>query len=378
MKPTPKRYREFTVIFKDPDLNGFKSPNEYLEFINNSDHLKSLLKYLIFQWEINVKNEGFKTFYQMYFEFKDWMSYKRIQTEFFNGINVEVIPRTETQEEAIKKCSDKSKSLVINENFLYGEPRKVYNKYSHQANNDINFNFKEQIINIIEEAERGKYTSLQDIQKDYPILRFTHDALLQKILNSAKSKIKSIKDLSPARVIWVFGEAGAGKTVWTQKYLRSINCEYSKVLEISPPSMVYGEHIWFNLEDQFKKVLIINEADKEFPKRNNLIALIDRKEQLDVKSNPKIDNNFELIIINSIYRPEEVFKYLGKKNAKQVLRRIFNSHKNSCVYKLTPNEKQLKQSEKGDFEMNDLDFQNWYQPNVEKINKADWSLFDKE
>jgi len=44
-----KRYKDFTVIFKDPNLNGFKLPIDYLGKINNSQNLKSLLKYLIFQ-----------------------------------------------------------------------------------------------------------------------------------------------------------------------------------------------------------------------------------------------------------------------------------------------------------------------------------------
>jgi len=64
-----KRYREFTVIFKDPDFNGFPHPNDYLEMIKNSENLRSFLRYLVFQWEID--SESLKTFYQMYFEFND-------------------------------------------------------------------------------------------------------------------------------------------------------------------------------------------------------------------------------------------------------------------------------------------------------------------
>jgi dihydroorotase len=68
-------------------------------------------------------------------------------------------------------------------------------------------------------------------------------------------------------------------------------------------------------------------------------------------------NNFELIIVNSIYRPEEVFKYLGRNNARQILRRLFSSHFGSSVYHLTSNEKQLEISKRPDFKMSDLEFQ---------------------
>lgn len=375
---TNKRYRDFIIIFKNPNLNGFSNPKDYLEKINKSENLKSLLKYLIFQRETDFNSE---TYYRMYFEFTNNMSVKRIREDFFNGINVDIEPRTESQEEVIKKCSD-----LTDKPSVYGESRRGYKNDSRVNRSEIdkitNLKYKDQISYIIEQAEKGNYKTLQDIQKDFPILRFTHDTLLQKILNSVKSSfienINKSKVPAPCKVIWVFGEAGDGKTVWTHKHLKQLGYSYEEVCEISPPSMVYDKLIWFNAEDQFKKVLIINEADKEFPKHNNLIAYIDRKIELPVKGEKSFRNNFELIIINSIYRPEEVFKYLGKKNAKQILRRIFKFHKKSSVYHIIPNLEQLAQTEREDFkEMNDLEFENWYQPSVKKIDEVDWSIFDK-
>ena len=79
--------------------------------------------------------------------------------------------------------------------------------------------------------------------------------------------------------------------------------------------------------------------------------------KLPVKGGAPIQNNFELIITNSIYRPEEVFKYLGKKNAKQILRRIFNSHLKSAVYQLTANQQQLAEALSDNFSMNSLEFE---------------------
>ena len=88
------RSYNFKAIFKNPDLKGFLHPNDYLNFIKNLE----TLKYLIFQWEINksIKVEtyeekyNFNSFYNMYFEFKVYMSIGRIQKEFFNEMNVDI------------------------------------------------------------------------------------------------------------------------------------------------------------------------------------------------------------------------------------------------------------------------------------------------
>jgi hypothetical protein len=384
-KKKKTRCRDFLVTFHNPDLYGFFHPNDYLEFLKNSESAKSILRYLIFQWEITPQGETSKTHYQMYFEFLNYMSIKKIQNDFFQNRKVYVEPRAGTQEEAMNYCSNlgsEFKERVLNEYFEYGSPKRTYSIVNRE-NKDIPFTQNEQFAHILEEIKNGKYKSLLDVEKDYPILRFTKDDLIQKMLN-----IKSLKKErpSPARVIYLFSKdrsfsedgAGTGKSVWTNKCRRELGYKYSEVYEISPPSMVYGEHFFFDPKAQFMKVLIINEADKEFPKRNNLIAWIDRIEKLDVKNGQKIDNNFELIFINSIYRPEEVFSFLGKRNAKQVLRRIFNSHTDSCVYNLTPNLEQLEQSKKDGFKMSAREFEDWYKPSVERIFEPDWDLVSKE
>jgi len=136
----------------------------------------------------------------MYFEFKVYMSIVRIQTEFFNGINVEVFPRIESQEEAIRNCKDLNKPLVINNYFEYGEPkRKRSYTVANQTNKEIPLTHKEQIIHIIEEVEKGNYKSLNDVKKDYPYLRYKQAALVQSILND-NIPINKLT-MEPARVI---------------------------------------------------------------------------------------------------------------------------------------------------------------------------------
>jgi hypothetical protein len=86
-----------------------------------------------------------------------------------------------------------------------------------------------------------------------------------------------------------------------------------------------------------------------------------------------IKNNFELIIINSIHRPEEIFGYLGKKTSTQVLRRIFNPFLDCRVYQIFPNLNQLGEITNKSFN-SEFDFINWYNPKVSQIGEPDYSL----
>jgi hypothetical protein len=130
----------------------------------------------------------------MYFEFNNNMSIKRIKSEFFNNLNVEISPRIESQEEAIEKCSNQ-KNLFVEGYFYLGSPKRNYSLIN-RFNKDIPLTFKEQIKHIIEEIKKGTYDSLKEIEVDYPVLRYTHDNLLQKILITNRKK----KDYDPIPV----------------------------------------------------------------------------------------------------------------------------------------------------------------------------------
>lgn len=139
----------------------------------------------------------------------------------------------------------------------------------------------------------------------------------------------------------------------------------------------YNDQIKFNIDDEKGRVLVINEVDKNFPKNNNLINFIDRRGFLEAKEG-RIQNNFELIIINSLYRPEEVFSYLGKRVAGQVLRRIFSPYFKCKVYEIRANQQQLSSFLQSEQSMSNRQFQDWYQPLVEEIAEANEGLIRKE
>lgn len=198
----------------------------------------------------------------MYFEFNNHIPFKKIQTDYFNGIDVVITPREGAQEEAINNCSNQSKSLVINSYFELGEPRKVFHKkYSltNESNKNIPLNHKEQIVHIIGEVKKGTYKSLKDIEKDYPYTSYKERILLQDILN--RNLPFDSLNVQPARVIWLFGRHGSRKTTWTDKFLREQGYRGFVTTVISPPSLVYNDMVYFKLDDQNRGVLVLNEVD---------------------------------------------------------------------------------------------------------------------
>jgi hypothetical protein len=129
------------------------------------------------------------------------MSFKRIKEDYFNGINVEIFPRLESQEEAIKKCSDQRKTLFIKGCFEYGEPRKVHKNYSptNIKNKEIPLKHQEQIVHIRDEVRNGTYKSLKDIENDYAYKSYKDRIILQEIINRNVPVNKL--NIEPARVI---------------------------------------------------------------------------------------------------------------------------------------------------------------------------------
>jgi hypothetical protein len=149
--------------------------------------------------------------------------------------------------------------------------------------------------------------------------------------------------------------------------------ENSQIATISPQNMTYSDKVYFHIDYEDCKALIINEVDKNFPKHNNLISFIDRNVLLPTKGS-YIRNNFELIIVNSIYPPEEVFSYLGKKISSQILRRIFDKLMDCKVFNIFPNEIQISEIKSKNLSLSNLDFQKWYKPLIFVIDKPNYSL----
>lgn len=340
-------------LFEDWTDQKFNKYLQNLPYLQNKDF------YYIFQREISTERGEH---WQCYFEFNKQVYFKVLQHDFrFSHIG----KRKETQAQAIKYC--KKERTRISGPYEHGIPkktRKTENKTKKQT-----------LDEIINKIKRDEYSNFFEIETENEELYEVNKGLLKTVWN--RHHPIAFWDAKPARVIWCFGEKGSGKTVWTEKFLREQNCQISEIVNIFPNSLTYNDQIKFNIHDENGKVLVINEVDRDFPKYNNLILFIDRRGMLEAKES-KIANNFQLIVINSLYRPEEVFAYLGKRVAGQVLRRIFSPFFQCQVYEIRENKAQLATVLKEKKEMSNQEFQNWYQPLVRKIAEPDDSLIKED
>ena len=328
------------------------------EFLKELNKLKNKpLSYYIFQRE---QTEEIKEHWQCYFEFHKQQYLTTLKKIFGNLAHIE--SRKGTQEEAIKYC--KKEFSKIGSTYEWGK-RKEKTKEKIKAK-------KKTLKGVIEAIKNKNFNDFEEIINEIDILEYFK---WQNLLKNAWEYFNPINplEIKPARVIWLFGEAGSGKSCWTKKYLRQHNL--NSAAYINPQNMSYTDKVYFDPSYEAKQVLVLNEVDKEFPKHNNLIAFIDRTTLLNTKGS-YIRNKFELIIINSIYKPEQVFSYLGKKNASQILRRIFNPYLNCLVYEVKTNKKQLRLAKK--LNLTEIDFQEWYKPIVIEIKEPDYSLIKKD
>lgn len=314
------------------------------------------------------KSEQEKEHWQMYIEFRTRQYLSKLKKDFCNSFLEE---RKGTQEEAM----DYSWKIEtrIGEPFEWGIPKRSQRKKKQiileKQQNEKNKN-DTLLVDLLFKIRNKDYQCIDEIKKEQPVLFSRYYSIVREIWN----ELHPINPFcnSQCQVIWCFGKSGSGKTVWTNKYLRKQKWKENEVAIINPLNMTYSDRIMFELAHEKSKVLVINEVDEEFPKHNNLITFIDKNGWLNTRFGT-IKNNFELIIINSLYPPERVFKCLLKEDATQILRRIYNKTFGCLVLECKANEQQLAKIKKA---MDDFRFQDWYEPIVIKHQEPDYSLFE--
>lgn len=175
-------------------------------------------------------------------------------------------------------------------------------------------------------GEKKRYNEFEEIEKDFPLLFVKHENFIKRIWE--KLNPINISKIKPLRVIWVYGHSGMGKSTWIDNFL------YKK-MKYSGSDVCYKTYegtdkVWFQLEDEHKKVLQIEEVRENFPDNNKLISLISKKNALPVKGS-LIKNNFELLIIASLHSPEMVYSSLKIGNQVEVLRRLYMQKDNKVI-----------------------------------------------
>jgi hypothetical protein len=283
------------------------------DFLEKAKFYKDL-RFIVFQYEVG-KTRNVKHF-QGYLELKTHKSFKKLNEELFENL-AHLESRRGSQSEAINYCTDKTKQLVTKETFEWGNKKIDYSTFNKE-NSEIPENKEEQWIFIENKIISKKYKSLNDIHDDFPYLVIHHSNKLQELLN--KYNPIDFFNLIPAKVIWLYGESGAGKSCYTDQLLEEKNYKNEDLTFLKSDKETI---LWFNLSDENKKVLIVEELRSEWPKYNSLINWIDKKTFLPVKG-ALIRNNYELIIINSLKSPFEIYSNLPSEHIIEPLRRIYN------------------------------------------------------
>lgn len=237
--------------------------------------------------------------------------------------------------------------------FFWKEEQKERKKLSKKVDLEL-------FIAAIKEKKYSWFDDLRDLSEEF----FWNNRNLLKSIWNEYNPIPQI-EISPCKTIWLFGKSGAGKSVWTKQYLKKHNYEDKDITNISPEQMTGMGIIYFDISHENKKVLVINEVDKEFPKYNYLISYIDRNVLLKTKG-AGIRNNFELIVINSIFKPEEVFTHLEKNITEQILRRLYDQNVGCKVYEIRANLRSLQKCNK----LSGLDFLNEYRPIEKEVSQV--------
>lgn len=283
------------------------------------------INYCLFTIERGKKQNKSSFHIQGYLEFKD-----KLDAIAFNKKHqfTDIQNRKGSQQQAIDYVK-KTETKIDNELYTFGIPKKQLYKYNLK-DEDIPKDMDLQRILLHQRIKDNHYKTFQDICEDFELL-FLKNEKWCKNLWDKYHPIKVI-DAEPIKTIWLYGHSGIGKTYWTNNYLKDNGYEDKDICRKSYEGI---DKVWFDLTDEDKKVLWLEEVREDFPNHNKLIKIIDRKDFLPVKGS-QIKNTFEVLIINSLHSPQKVYRELKIGNQIEVLRRLYLG-KECKVYELIPN-----------------------------------------
>lgn len=351
----PKQKRAYRANFNQHlKEKNFQEKGEGLAKLFKLDNRVKRFKFRLEQGQIN-KNDH----WQGYIEFNrltDLLAFK-------NKYSLSFVEKTLASRENNENYIDKDKGTL----FFFDREEAInqtnIEKKETTNNRDLEYvpkSYKKQWIDLEEKIVSKKYQSLADVHTDYPYLVIHHDKKIQSLILKY-NKVNHFK-LQPAEVIWIYGTSGVGKSCYTEQLLKK---KGYKGTEISCLKGDLADALWFELSDENKKVLVLEEVRVEWPKHNSLINWIDKKTYLPIKGS-QIRNNFELIVINSLLNPYDCYKCLPRENIIEPLRRIYSG--TVLRLELGDNHKELQDMLK----RNKIDFLNFkfkLQPKVIDMTK---------
>lgn len=356
-KYNTKRLTNACISIKCNRFGYIKTKEQFLEYLQRLGYCKKI----VFEKEYSKKKEAH---WQGYLKFNKVVYLTKLQKDLKSYDQYSIQPKKGNEAQAIMYCKKN-----LNDEDIDNQP------IEWDEENDKERKIK--LKKIVKDISDQKHQSLNEIKEKNKEINVWHEQRLNIAWEqNITEKIKKTRNLGLfCRVIWLFGESGCGKTTWTANYLYNVlKFKKEDVSIITSENSEYNERIFFYEWDENCKVLVINEVDEKFPKHNSLLKLID-KGPLKTINKRWIQNNFELIVVNSLWRPEKVFGYLGKKKSSQILRRIYDVKNKSYVLKVIANDVQLNKIKK----TKTVDkFIKWYKPIVEKIKEPDYTLIKGE
>ena len=325
-----KQYRARNVCWNKHFTNVWKS-NKINEIIPIADdYLNKLktdtrIKYCIFslqQTENQKKENSFH--FQGYLEFNKLVDITAFKKAFQMS---DTQNRKGTQQQAVNYVK-REETRIYDKFFELGKPKGNIKRYNTE-DREIPDNLDDQRILLDQRLENDEYEKFEDIKKDFTLL-FLKYTKWCKNLWERYNPLK-ILDVKPLKTIWIYGPSGIGKSFLTNKLLKKWGYKNNDIA-FKKASSETNPKLWFNLDDENKKVLWIEEVRLNFPHYNDMIQFIDKRDYLPVKGS-MIKNTYDLLIVNSLLSPEEVYCNIPNNNRIEILRRLYKGN-NSLVWEL--------------------------------------------
>lgn len=305
------------------DLHPESEADSFLKLLQ----LDERIRYCIFAIERGLDQSLNKFHFQGYLDFnrpvdvnafkkKYQLSYAEKRQALTQKAALDYVKKTST------KISDKFYEI--------GEFKKelaAYDVEDRDVPSDINL----QRIWLNHELKAGRFTKFEDIEQKVELLYLKNRSWCKNLWDQYHPIL--VFDRKPCATIWVYGPSGIGKSTLSNNYLKEKGYSDQDVCLKSYEGI---EKLWFNLVDEGKKVLWIEEVRRDFPHHNHLLKLIDKKDWLPVKGS-QIKPTFDLIVINSLHSPEEVYDQIAFEHRIEILRRLYLGN-NSKVYELIPSQ----------------------------------------
>lgn len=295
-----------------------------LQLNNLFSNFSDRIHYSLFRAEQGSHQQGWH--FQGYLEFKktvDIFAFGR-QLAFLwdqsNSFFSDCQLRAGTQQQAIDYIKNPSKpKTFLSDSYEFGFPKLSVHLHNVK-DRQIPHRRAEQEIELHHRIRDGEYQKLSDVEKDFEHIFLKQEKWLKNLWDRYHP-VEVISDVS-AETVWFFGGSGSGKTTETKAFLKSHGLTSFEVCK-KKASNSKRPRLWFELEDERKTVLWVEEIRENFPDFNDVIQLIDKGTRLEIKGS-HISNNFELIIFNSLFSPEKVYQTLPVSHQIEILRRIYS------------------------------------------------------